>query len=240
MANDMLNNASLVANVYKNCQGYAFGVWPNPSRIIANATGGLCEQLFLIKRYYLLSKNLPFTIILVIISLAHGACHLTSAGIWFSNAKTPLKLVGPGIHVDIHVAGWCLGLVVDILVTVGIVWQLLQLNAVFKSTKGMVRQFLLTTVVTGGLTVICALLLLILLKQTKYAYLVFATNMEKIYVITVFTNLAVTHGLLEQPSGSSRTVSSLGKGRLTSSLLAAFRFPRVPETKDSEKDSAAT
>jgi hypothetical protein len=236
MANDMLANASQVGNVQKICLQFGgIGVWPTALGIVAKAVAGFCEHIFLIKRFYLMSKNLPLTIFLATVTTAHAACHLASAGMWFKS-RVPLKMVGPGIHYEIHVAGWSLGVAVDTLVTAGIAWQLLRLDVVFKSTKGIVRKFLLTTVLSGGMTAICGVLLLILLKRTTYAYLVLACNFEKIYVITVFTNLAVAHAVLERPTTVTGGTTVPIRGLVptwTTSVLAVINRSRVTESKPS-------
>jgi hypothetical protein len=117
---------------------------------------------------------------------------------WVSHKLSPLQLVGKTNNVTASTAGWSLGAAVDVFVAMGIVWQLLRLNVSFTSTKGLIRKFLLSTVLSGCLTAFCALFLIILLSTNKYAFLIFATTFGKIYGITVFANLLFVSQMQQQ------------------------------------------
>lgn len=158
-------------------------------------------------RFYSLSKNLPVTLFLLLLTTVHVACHWAASGIWFSRQVSPYQLVGRSPHLPPHMTGWSLGVAVDILVAMGIVWQLLKFNFIFRSTGGVVRKFLLTAVITGGFTAICGIVLLILMSKTKYAFVVLAVNFAKIYAITVFSNLAMVQGLQRQSKATEVTLT---------------------------------
>jgi len=149
-------------------------------------------------------------------------------------------MIGKGVQwgpfYSLYVSGWAIAVAVDTLVAAGIAWQLLRLDVVYKSTKGIIRKFLLTTVISGGLTAISGIVLLILLVQTRYEYIIVACNFEKIYVITVFTNLAVTHSVLERPAVIAVSVDTKVP-TWTKSVLAVFNRSHVPENKHTEKNS---
>jgi hypothetical protein len=243
MTNDVLANAAHIGNVHKVCLGYKWiGKWPTCIAILAKAVGGLCEHLYLIRRFYLMSKNVPLTVFLVALSAAHALCHLTVACTWLTS-KVPLSMIGKGVQwgrfYKLYVSGWSLAVAVDTLVAAGIAWQLMRLDVVYKSTKGMVRKFLLTTVLCGGLTAMSGIVLLTLLVQTRYEYIIVACNFEKIYVITVYTNLAVAHSILERPAIVAVSIGGQAP-TWTTSVLAVFNRQRVPDSKDNQTPSAWT
>jgi len=244
MLNDVLANAAHIGNVHRVCLGYKWiSKWPTCVAILAKAVGGMCEHCYLIRRFYLMSKNRPLTIFLVLLSTAHALCHLVVAVNWLTS-KVPLSMIGKGVQwgpfYSLYVSGWAIAVAVDTLVAAGIAWQLLRLDVVYKSTKGIVRKFVLTTVISGGLTATCGIVLLILLVQTRYEYIMLACNFEKIYVITVFTNLAVAHSILERRAVIAVSLEGAKVPTWTKSVLAVLNRSRGPENKHDEKCSDET
>jgi len=217
----MVLNAALSTSTWKTCvappRGPPRASWNVPTGIIAKSIAGLCEQSYLINLFYKMSNNLPLTIILGIFMMSHVGCHVGAAGYMLSNGLGAGQLVGKTTNVRVTKAAWSLGAVTDVLVAVGVLWQLVRLNVVFTSAKGITRKFLVCTLVSGGLTGICGILLLILLSTNQYAHLILAPNFSKIYGITVFANLALIQDTQETwrqttVSGGTRDIGSTIRG----------------------------
>jgi len=210
IANDMALNAALTASTWKACVVIPRGPtpkapWNVPTGIITKSIAGLCEQAYLINVFYKMSKNLPLTIILGILALSHVGCHLAAAGYILTNALGPTQLVGKTMNVYATKAAWSLGAVTDILVAIGVLWQLVRLNVVLTAAKGITRKFVVCIVVSGSLTGMCGILLLILLSTNQYAFLILASTFAKIYGITVFANFAFIQDTWEPSMAPDRT-----------------------------------
>jgi len=95
-------------------------------------------------------------------------------------------------------AAWSIGMGLDILIAITAVRLLLQFDVAFKSTKSMIRKFLLCAVVSGGVTALCGVLFIALLVSERIEYVILATNFGKLYGITIFTNLVLIKGMQEQ------------------------------------------
>jgi len=213
MLNDMVSNAATVTTAWRTSVIRPRGPpgktpWPAPVGILCKGIAGFCEHFYLISRFYKMSKNLPSTIILGILTVAHVGCHVAAAAYMFTN---PAQLVGKGPNVVAITAAWSLGATVDILVAIGVVWQLHQrLDVVFVDTKSMVQKFLVRTVISGALTALFGVLFIILISTSKYAFLVLAVTMGKIYAITVLANLTLIQGMRRGVPGSQGIDTSTG------------------------------
>jgi hypothetical protein len=138
-----------------------------------------------------MSKNLPFTIFLVIVAVAHVGCHV-GAATYLLTHKVPI--FQRKSKVKATTAAFALSSSVDILVAGAIVWQLRQFEVVFTASKNFMYKLVVLTVVSGSLTAVTGIVYIILLKFSRYGHLVVAFNAVKLYGITVFANLALTEG----------------------------------------------
>jgi len=195
MMTEIIANVALIGSVVWNCTVLGPKARTTkflPLGYIAKGITGLLEHFYLITRFYHMSKNIPLTLILAILTLAQFGDNLAGAGFMLKNIHLPPPR---SVHYNATMIGWSLGAAVDILVAVGLVWQLLRMDVIFTSTKSMIRKFLVCTVVSGGLTALYGVLLLILFPLSPGPHIVLAQNTGKIYAITVFANLAVLHSL---------------------------------------------
>jgi len=242
LANDVLKNASIVATVQKNCSPSdgplnPIVFWSTPLGMVAKAISAWCEHIYLIRRFYKLSKNVPLSVFLLLLTTAHAGCHFTSAGWLFSHPSVAHKLVGGSLNVRAHRAGWSMGCATDILVAVGIAWQLVRLDVSFTATQSIIHQFLLATVVSGGLTAVCGIIIIALLSKRQYSYLVLAITMEKIYCITVLSNLVVASAIMQKRASVNVQTPTI-RGWFTSAWSASLGKPKSSTVLTSKPSDA--
>jgi hypothetical protein len=168
-----------------------------PTSLIAKSISGLCEHSYLIARFYFMSKNIPLTIILGILTGAQLGSNLGEAGYNVTHSHlAPPRSLNP----DATMAGWAFGAAVDVFVAIGLVWQFLRYPAVFSSTKSIVRKYVVSTVISGGLTALYGVTLLILFPTESKGHIILTHNFGKIYAITVYANLALVQGIWSSQS----------------------------------------
>jgi len=159
--------------------------------MITQALAGFGEHCYLIARYHKMSKNLPITIFLSIVAVAHVGCHVGAASFILTH---PVPLFARKSKLQATRAGWALSSAVDIMIVILIVWQLRQFEVVFTATKNLMYKLVVLTVVSGSLTAVTGITYIVLLSYSRYGHLVLAINACKFYGITVFANLALTEG----------------------------------------------
>jgi hypothetical protein len=178
-----------------------------------------------------MSKNRTFTIFVLIVALAHVGCHVCAASFILTH---PVPLFQRKSKLVATRAAWALSSVVDIMLALGIVWQLRKFEVVFTATKTFMYKLVILTVVSGSLTTITGLVYIVLLQRSKYGHLVIAVNAAKFYGITVFANLALTEGTRPRSMfiGPSKMTAVHKLGGLMSSVIPAS-FGSSPKTDDS-------
>jgi len=194
-----VHDVVLVASSFHSCIKKPKGFqWPIPTGLLNNGLIAFCEHVYLIYRFYHLSKNLPLTTILLILTIAQAGCQLASAGIWLKNALSPLQLIGKTTNVKVTTAAVALRAAIDILVAIAVAWQLSRFSVAFATTKSLVRKIMVSTVISGALTALWGVLILALLVTDQYLFVTFSTTIGKIYVITVLANLTFLRGMRQE------------------------------------------
>jgi len=190
MISDIVKHSCLLVDVFTSCGDSPLRrISPAlPVAVIATALAGFCEHFYLITRFHFMSKNLRVTTVLGILTIAQFMVQLAGAGYMVKYIQLPPPL---SISAPLTTAGWGVGTTLDILIAIALVWQLLRFNAFFASTKSIIRKFLVSAVVSGVLTAIYGVLLLIFCYTVSAAHTILAYNFGKIYAITVFANLAL-------------------------------------------------
>jgi len=210
--------------------------WFVPTVAMSTSIAGFCEHVYLITRFYNMSKNYPLTGFLAFIACAKVVCQQAAGAHMIRHAHLPVR---KSTHIPLATAGWSLGTAVDSLLAMAVFWQLVRLKVVFTSSKNIVRKFLLCTVISGGLTALYGILLLILVtRNDRQAFIVISTHLGKIYGITVFANLALVQRLKRRFPLDLRASRGIdGSVRLPVSL---FTFSATETTDHSDcSDSRA-
>jgi len=188
--------------------------WCFPLITISKSISGFLEHVFLINWFYALSKSIILTMILGLLTLGHVACHLTAAAYSFKSLSLPL----PGwntVRAVLITSAFILAATVDVLVAVGLVWNLLQLQSVVTGIKSIFQRFFICIVVSGTFTALFGVVFLILYWTSSPSCIAFMIIMGRIYGITVFANLVFVQGM----QGSSTPTHTAD---LNSSVWSSF------------------
>jgi hypothetical protein len=135
------------------------------------------------------------------------------------------------IPVPLTKAGWMLAILVDILVALGVSWQLLRLELFFTTSKSIVRKILICTVISGVLPTLAGIALVILIRSPHGAGVIILTNnYQKMYGITVFANVAVVQAMKQRSTVIFVNTGGVGQSVKLPSFMSAFRFNSASET----------
>jgi len=195
--------------------GRMMQTWCFPLITVSKSISGFLEHVFLINWFYALSKSIILTAILGLLALAHVACHLTAAGYSFKSPSLPL----PGwntIRSVLITSAFILAAMVDVLVAVGLAWNLLQLRTVVTGIKSIFHRFLICIVVSGAFTALFGVIFLSLYWTSSPSCFAFMNIMGRIYGITVFSNLVFVQGVRGSASAPTHTAD------LRSSVWSSF------------------
>jgi hypothetical protein len=160
---------------------------PVPTHILATGIAAFMVQLFLIRRYYYLSRMPIVTIILI--ALALGAF----GGAFSTGMMTIFAAFVPRGGFAAPVTIWfTLSAATDCFIAFALVFQLHRMKSGFKSSESLVRRLTFTAIQTGMAPSVFAILTLAFyLHRTLNGHLatIFSFSLSCMYTLTMLHNL---------------------------------------------------
>ncbi|KAF7336917.1 hypothetical protein MVEN_02128000 [Mycena venus] len=199
--------------------------WPVPLSLFTTGIVAASVQLFLVIRYWKLTKKIFITLILLLFIL------IAISGAFVSGVEvTIFPAFADRGKVKIPVTTWLVSeAVTDISITTALIWEFRQAKAAFKGTRSSILNRLVAqTVQTGAAcaTIAFATLITYLLHNESNVPVGIAYCLGRVYVITMLANLNIRQ--------SGRTRSSRGTSSSVNDQRARLGV-RAAQTEGSEE-----
>ncbi|KAJ6512796.1 hypothetical protein C8R45DRAFT_327377 [Mycena sanguinolenta] len=181
--------------------------WPIPLYLFATGVIALSVQMFLIIRYWKLTKNIFVTPVLFFVMLVAAggsfACGITIAMYpalaQRDKVKTPATI-------------WLVTeAVADLVIALTLIWEFRKAQTAFKDTRSILDRLVAQTLQSGaaGATVAVAALIAYLFNNESNVPVAFGWCLGRIYIITMLSNLNIRQ---TGRTGSKRGTTSTAQG----------------------------
>ncbi|KAF8897312.1 hypothetical protein BD779DRAFT_1667309 [Infundibulicybe gibba] len=158
--------------------------WPYPVLTVSTGISAFIEQTFLTYRFYKLSENRPISSIIFLAVSVHTVFTIYAGVSMGVNPSYTSNLGVTAVTVAVSMRS-----VVDILIPLGIVWQLRKADTSFASTKNLVRRISVSTISSGTGVALMGLVFLGLFWSRSLVFDIFCKLLGRLYSITILVNL---------------------------------------------------
>jgi len=188
--------------------------WPNTVSLIGSGITAMIVQSFLIYRYWKLSNNFYITPILILSMLAAlGGCTGALVSLLVYTAYSQRDKMALSITIWLSTSA-----ATDIAIAVALLWQLSRINSPFRATKSLIHKLMASTIRTGTVTSVVAVitLILFLIDNESNVPTGFAFCLARVYSLTMFYNLnnrsSFKHGSADTNNANSGGISNFLNG----------------------------
>ncbi|KAL0960171.1 hypothetical protein HGRIS_011805 [Hohenbuehelia grisea] len=160
--------------------------WSIRVMMLASSSSAISEHLFLIYRFWALSRNLYVTSFAILLVLAHAA--LIVAGFIFVT-MLPSSPTGLNMATTFSAAAKCLTASADIFIAIAMVLHLRRVKSPFRNTQSMIRQLSAIAITSGAIAAVTMLVTTILFLMDNVFFNIFFLSSGRIYTLTILANL---------------------------------------------------
>ncbi|KAF9467752.1 hypothetical protein BDZ94DRAFT_1247602 [Collybia nuda] len=159
-------------------------LWTLSMMLIATSLAALCEQTFLIYRFFTLSNAKKTSICLVLLALTHATI-MTYTAILIC-----IRPILPGSPATkAFMVGSCLSALVDLTIPIVLYCQLRKISSSFKSTQSLVMRVSMQALSSGAVVAVLGLVCAILFWLMRIEFVIFFACLGRVYAMTVLFNL---------------------------------------------------
>ncbi|KAJ7243071.1 hypothetical protein C8J57DRAFT_1367148 [Mycena rebaudengoi] len=197
-------------------------LWPLAVNIFLAYSSSAVEQIFMCKIFYLLTRNLLLTVVLLTMMLAHVGLSFTSAGALLAPGVGPANIK---LSLSTNMLGSILCAATDVFIALALgykCWKMMgSLNTDIRDTRGFLRRLFILFLSSGIIVAATTLTIMTLLLTGSPAFVLFSSCQGRIYSVTILANLLV--GILFHQNTSQPTTTdpaSLGSTTIVFSVGA--------------------
>ncbi|KAF7374498.1 hypothetical protein MSAN_00334400 [Mycena sanguinolenta] len=180
--------------------------WPIPLYLFATGLVAASVQLFLIIRYWRLTRNLFTTpILFLLVLVAFGGAY------WSGITIAIFPAFADRAKVRIPAATWLISeAIADVCIAAALIWEFRKARTVFTDTKSILNRLVALTIQSGGAGAAIALssLIAFLCNNESNVPAGIAYCLGRVYILTMLANLNLRQS---GRNGSSRATPSLQK-----------------------------